>query len=250
MSSAFALIHRQSGSHSLRPRLSQRSSPREALHRNPSRRCRSRLPRRHGCYRQLRRDRQRLRRFLLPAGSVQTEPGNRREFPTRRREYRRATISKIRHANRDSNRFALQVTLGRAPFPIDGSIDKPAANWVQAQVIDPARPSAGTKFNPFSCLSSFSWFPSRRSIREEPRKKRKTRKRFREERHPQISQISTEEFNPVPQSICENPSNLWINPFVICSASDGRKKVGTLLTSELRLLINLRKTRQFRYEAR
>ena len=32
--------------------------------------------------------------------------------------------------------------------------------------------------------------------------------------HPQISQISTDEFNPDVDLICENLRNLWINPLV------------------------------------
>jgi hypothetical protein len=41
----------------------------------------------------------------------------------------------------------------------------------------------------------------------------------RKKGHPQISQISTDQFNLLVKPICENLSNLWTNPFVISSAS-------------------------------
>ena len=45
-------------------------------------------------------------------------------------------LLEIRHANRDSNRFALQVPLGRVPFPIDGSSGKPSPHRVQVHGVE------------------------------------------------------------------------------------------------------------------
>src|SRR5260370_19728367 len=85
-----------------------------------------------------------------------------------------------------------------------------ARRMIRSHELNPARHSSGTKS--ISCPSSFSWFPSVHSKREQPRKKRKARKL-----HPQISQISTDNFDfriYSIYSICENLRNLWINPFV------------------------------------
>jgi hypothetical protein len=45
-----------------------------------------------------------------------------------------------------------------------------------------------------------------------------------EKGHPQISQISTDQFKCNVFSIRDNLSNLWINPFVIRPASGGLTK--------------------------
>src|SRR5258708_173886 len=65
-----------------------------------------------------------------------------------------------------------------------------------------------------SCLSYLSWFPACSFDKRGTTKEAKDTKTLRRKVHPQISQISTDDFNAEVFSICENLRNLWINPFV------------------------------------